>query len=159
MDSISFNLDIVGGAVGSLCEAYREIVRTNTAHGGGHWVNLLFDHETDAIQVRSPYTSGAALQIRVKRLAPLWVRVPSWVCQDQIKVTGATPVPGLVNGYLFIAEPPPWQQSAITIEFPLPQQDIVLRYKTRRIRARLRGDAVQQMENFGQDLTFFDPLG
>ena len=32
---IGFNLDIVGGAVASLCEAYREIARFD----GGHWID------------------------------------------------------------------------------------------------------------------------
>src|SRR6185503_15583783 len=50
---ISFNLDIVGGGVASLCEAYAEIARRT---GAGHRVNLLFDHETDALAVQSPYT-------------------------------------------------------------------------------------------------------
>ena len=50
---VSFNMDIVGGAVGSLCEVYREVTRFDQA---GHWVNLLFDHETAAIEVESPYT-------------------------------------------------------------------------------------------------------
>ena len=145
----------MGGAVGSLCEAFREIARTDA--GQGHRINLLFDHDTDAVSVRSPYTNGA-LQIRVKRPTPVLVRIPSWVSPDQIKVSGTSALPRLVNGYLFIAEPPPSQQSAIIIDFPLAQQEIVLRYKTRSIRARLGGDEVRQMENFGQDLTFFDPL-
>ena len=50
---IAFNMDIVGGAVASLCEAYRETTRFDAA---GHRVNLLFDHETDALKVESPYT-------------------------------------------------------------------------------------------------------
>ena len=152
MNDISFNLDIVGGAVGSLCEAYREVVCSD---GQRHRVNLLFDHVTDAIQVRSPYTNGA-LQIRVKRPAPVLIRLPSWVSPDQIKVTGATALPRLINGYLFVAEPP--AHGAFTIHFALARQELVLRYKTRRIHARLTGDAVQQMENFAQDLTFFDPI-
>jgi len=50
---VAFNLDIVGGTVGSLVEAYREATRFEST---GHWVNLLFDHATDAIEVKSPYT-------------------------------------------------------------------------------------------------------
>lgn len=151
MGHISFNLDIVGGAVGSLCEAFREVVRSNAQR---HQVNLLFDHETEALKVQSPYTNGT-LQIKVKRPAPLMIRIPPSVQADAIKVTGAVALPRLINGYLYIAEPP---QAAFTISFPLMQQELLLRYKTRRIRARLKGDQVQQMENFGADLTFFDPL-
>ena len=74
MPSVGFAMDIVGGSVGSLCEAYRETVRRDEA---GHWVNLLFDHETDDVRVESPYTHPA-LTVRVKRPGPLFVRVPLW---------------------------------------------------------------------------------
>ena len=48
-----FNTDVVGGTVGSLCEVLREMTRFDDT---GHWVNLLFDHETADIEVRSAYT-------------------------------------------------------------------------------------------------------
>ncbi len=150
-DVISFNLDIVGGAVGSLCEALREGVRFEPQR---HTINLLFDVDTMALSVQSPYKNGA-LQIKVKQPAPLMVRIPPWVQANEVKVSGAAALPRLVNGYLFIAEPP---RSEFTITLPLAQQELILRYKTRRVRTRLRGDQVQQMENFGQDLTFFDPF-
>ena len=51
-----FNTDVVGGTVGSLCEALREMTRFDEA---GHWVNLLFDHETPEIEVKSAYTHPA----------------------------------------------------------------------------------------------------
>lgn len=151
---ISFNMDIVGGVVGSLCEAYRAIVQTDPHC---HRVNLLFDHETDAIVVRSPYTSkSGALEITVKQPASLMVRLPQGVSVDQVKPAGvkAAALPRLVNGYLFFAEP----RGAFSIQFPLAEEEMVLRYKNRQIRARLVGDQVRQMENFGQNLTFFDPL-
>ncbi|MEA1951671.1 MAG: hypothetical protein U9N87_09815, partial [Planctomycetota bacterium] len=42
--NIGFNLDIVGGTVASLAEAYREVA---SYAPGTHRVNMLFDHETD----------------------------------------------------------------------------------------------------------------
>ena len=39
---VKFNLDIVGGGVDSLCEAYRGIVRSDKE---AHRVNMLFDYE------------------------------------------------------------------------------------------------------------------
>ena len=39
--SISFNMDIVGGTVASLCEAYRSIMRVDEK---GYWVNLRCSH-------------------------------------------------------------------------------------------------------------------
>jgi len=150
-DRISFNMDIVGGVVGSLCEVYRELTRFDRA---GHWVNLLFDHETDAIQVESPYTHRC-FRVRVKRPGPLFVRLPFWVDEQSLEVTGITSMPRRNNGYLLVAEPP--VDSPISIAFPLPVRDITLKHRTRDIRTRLRGDEVVAMDNFGADLTFFDP--
>ncbi len=152
-DYISFNMDIVGGTVGSLCEAYREVTRLDEA---GHWVNLLFDHETEAIKVESPYT-GSALRITVKQPAPLFVRLPPWVDSATLVPQGTDETPRFSNGYLFIAEPPVGQP--LTVKFPLAEQQITLKHRTRDIRVCLHGDEVTAMDNFGADLTFFDPIG
>lgn len=149
-EEISFNLDIVGGAVGSLCEAYRAAVRTDAR---GHFVNLLFDHETEAVRVQSPYPGGT-LRIHVKRPAPLWVRLPPWATGAGGPLSDRRALPRLVNGYVFFASPP----KRLTLNLPLRSEELVLRCKARQIRARLEGDQVRQMENFGTDLTFFDPL-
>ena len=154
MDSryVKFNLDIVGGTVGSLCE----VLRSATTHdAAGHHVNLLFDHETPDIVVESPYTHPA-LRVRVKRPAPLYVRIPPWVDLDSLRIDG---VPGQVlqtEGYTFIAEPP--VDKWITFQIPLVEHSTELRHRTRTIRTRMRGDAIAAMESFGADLTFFDPL-
>ncbi len=39
----------------------------------------------------------------------------------------------------------------------LPLRDTTLNHRTRDIRTRMRGDEVVAMDNFGADLTFFDP--
>jgi len=149
---IGFNLDVVGGAVGSLCEAYREVVRTD---GAGTWVNLLFDHETPWVQVESPYTHSA-LRVRAKKPGVLFVRIPSWVELGTLRVEGTDQPRRMTNGYLMIAQPP--VNRWITLAFPLVEREIVLKHRTHDIRARLRGDAVVAMDNFGMDLTFFDPI-
>jgi len=150
--SVHFCMDIVGGAVGSLCEACREICRSDQA---GHWVNLLFDHETPSLAVQSPYTHDC-LQVLVKRPGPLFVRIPSWADRKQITIQGTTETPRWSNGYLFLASLP--LNRWITIAFALPEREITLKHRTRQIRVRLRGDEVSAMENFGADLTFFPPL-
>ena len=149
---VKFNLDIVGGTVGSLCEALRAATTYNEA---GHHVNLLFDHQNSDIEVESPYTHPA-LRVRVKRPAPLYVRIPPWVDRDALRIDG---VPGQAlqtEGYAFIAEPPVGEW--ITFQFPLVEHNTELSHRTRTIRTRMRGDAVAAMESFGADLTFFDPL-
>jgi len=152
LPSISFNMDIVGGAVSSLCEAYRAVTRFDHA---GHWVNLLFDHETTTIKVESPYTHPA-LRIKIKRPGPLFVRLPAWVEIEMLTISGVAEAPHLANGYLFIAQPP--INRFISIAFPLSTQEITLAHRTREIRVRLRGDEVVAMDDFGADLTFFDPF-
>ena len=150
---VKFNMDIVGGAVGSLCEAYREATRLDET---GHRVNLLFDHETSTIAVESPYTHPS-LRVRVKKQAPLHLRVPPWAGSPLAKVQGAEVAGTYAGGYLLIARPP--VNRWVTLSFPLVEQEITLEHRTRRIRARLRGDQVMAMDSFGADLNFFEPLG
>ena len=154
MDSeiVSFNMDIVGGAVSSLCEAYREATRFD---GLSHYVNLLFDHETEVLNVQSPYTHDA-LAITVKRAGPLFVRIPAWVKPEYLSIQGGNQNPITTGAYLLFAQPPVGR--AITINFPLTEQEMALKHRTRAIRARLRGDEVVAMENFGADLTYFNCL-
>ena len=150
--NLSFNMDIVGGTVASLCEAYREVVRSEET---GHWVNLLFDHETEAVRVQSPYGNDG-LVVELKQAGPLFVRIPPWIEEAEIDVTGLDRTPIAGDDYLFIAEPPVGE--CIAIKFPLKEQELVLseRLHIQPIRVRLRGDAVMAMDNFGADLTFFD---
>ncbi len=149
-ENIVFNMDIVGGAVGSLCEVMREATRMDEA---GHWVNLFFDHETDVIQVQSPYTYDR-LYIKVKQPRPLFIRIPPWLDTDKLISGGVDDGMRKANGYWFIARPPVNQ--SIAIGFDLPEQTLVLKHHTRNIRVRMRGNEVIAMENFGTDFTFFE---
>lgn len=149
---ISFNMDIVGGSVGSLCEVYREAVETTPA---GHYVHLHFDHETEAVEIESPYTHRH-MRVRAKRPGPLFVRLPSWVAEDAVSADGLDDPPRLHNGYLVLSQPP--VNRWITIRFELAERDIVLSHRTREIKVRLRGDSVAAMSNFGAELTFFPAL-
>ena len=149
---ISFNMDIVGGAVASLSEVQRQAVESDQA---GHWLHLLFDRETEAVEVESPYTHPH-LRVRVKRPGPLFVRIPDWVKPETVELTGIESGPGWSNGYLVIGRPPLGR--SIEIRFDLAEQQIALKHRTREIAVRLRGDSVAAMSNFGAELTFFPPL-
>ena len=151
--NLSFNLDIVGGAVGSLCEAYREVLRSGPV---GHWVNLLFDHETSGVLIQSPYTHDC-LRVVLPRSGPLFVRIPPWLNRDEVNVGGNSTLPIWSNGYLFFSEVPAGQ--AIELRFQLKETHITLteRLHIHPIRVKMRGDAVAAMDNFDADLTFFDP--
>ena len=151
LDLVKFNLDIVGGGVDSLCEAYREIVRSDE---GSHRVNMLFDYENDNVAIESPYTHEH-LRIKTKQPGSLFVRIPSWLDNDSVTVDGNVVSPQINNGYLEINQPR--LNDWIKIKFNLPQRELILEHACRNIHVRLRGDAVVAMENFGADHTFFDP--
>ncbi len=150
--NLSFNMDVVGGVVGSLCEAYREVARFEST---GHWVNLLFDCETSAIRVWSPYTHDC-LRIEPLQSGPLFVRIPPWLTRDEVNVKGGKTPPVWTNGYLFFGKVAAGQ--IIELHFPLKEEQIILseRLHIHPIRVRLEGDAVAGMDNFGADLTFFE---
>lgn len=150
--SISFNMDIVGGTVASLCEVIREAARFDDR---GHWVNLLLDQQTDALSVQSPYPTGE-LRITLKRPARLHVRIPPWVDRNRLKVSSAPQPLKFENDYLVLTDVPLGRP--VSLRFDLPRQDILLKHRTRDIRARLCGDEVVAMDNFGAELTFFDPI-
>ena len=136
----------------SLCEAYRDATRHDAT---GHWVNLLFDHRTEAIEVESPYPGGV-LGVTLKRPGPLFVRVPAWADVASVAVQGAAASRPRMGRHLVVADPPVGRR--ITFALDPPVNETVLRHRTRDIRVRLRGDAVESMDNFGQDLTFFDSI-
>ena len=62
---VSFNMDIVGGAVASLVEAWRKI--TEYGDADGLHINLLFDYEDPAVRIESPYTHDQLLRITPKQ--------------------------------------------------------------------------------------------
>ena len=148
---IGFNIDIVGGSVGSLAAAYKAVVRSD---GAGHWVDMLFDCETEALAVQSPYTHPR-LAVKVKRPGVLHVRLPPWLDGERFNVEGAEH-PVLRDGYAVIENPP--VGSWIGFAFDLPVHEMTLTWRDSTIRARLRGDEVVAMDNFGTDLTFFPPF-
>ena len=146
-----FNTDIVGDIVPALCRALTDVTRFDSQ---GHQVNLLFDHNTENIEVRSPYTNDA-LVLTLKRVAPVRIRVPSWLSRADIEVAGGRALPQLVNGYLYIEKP---LTRTITVRFPLTTRTLERTYRGKAVRVRLVGDEVLQMDNFGCEATFFDPI-
>ena len=150
---ISFNMDIVGGVVGSLCEAYRQIALFDHL---GHQVNMLFDHETPDICVESPYTHNA-LKITLRRPGPLFVRMPKWVDRDKLQISDVPRGPLWTGNRLYFPQLP--EGFAVTIKLMLPMRTITMtRNHLKAIRVRLEGDRVLGMDNHGADFTFFDAL-
>lgn len=150
--SISFNMDIVGGAVGSLCEVWRA---ATTFDDTGHRVNLMFDRETDAISVKSAYPHGT-LRLEVRKPAPTTIRLPGWVAQQDVALEGLGSKPTFDTHFLVITKPPVGKP--ILVRMPMRTSEIDLNHHAHRIKVRLKGDSVVAMENFGMPLTWFDPL-
>ncbi len=151
LERVSFNMDIVGGVVGTLCEALREGVM---ADADGVRVNLLLDQDTPDARVDAGDSPGR-VSITTRRDGPLWVRLPEWAYRDSLQVTG-TADHRVLGDYLFVAKPSPG--GSISLEYPAPRTEVTLAHRTRNIRTILEGDAVVAMDNFGADLTFFDPI-
>jgi hypothetical protein len=151
-DGISFNMDIVGGAVGSLCEAWRSATKFDES---GHRVNLWMDRENSEIKIQSPYNDGT-LRLELRKPGALAIRLPDWVSLDEIRSDIIKPPHQLQNGYLIIDKPP--IETEIRLRVPLRQSRINMRHRTHTIAVALAGDSVTGMENFGAPLTYFDPL-
>jgi hypothetical protein len=151
LERVSFNMDIVGGAVASLCEVLREAAMT-TAHG--HAVNLMFDHLSESLRVEAN-SDGAGVTAIPLKPGPLRIRLPLWVDQSELKVESSTRH-RVLDSYVLIAEP--CVGEAVKVSYPLADSELVLHHRTRDIRARLRGDTVVSMDDFGAELTFFPPI-
>jgi hypothetical protein len=148
-DNILFGGDVGGHVITSLSEAF---LHATEYDGKQHKVNLLFDHRTSDIEVKSPYTHDG-LRISPKRPGNILVRLPSWTKANEVKIRGGKVLHDIKNGYLNIGP----NAAEIVIDFPLAKRELELIYRDEKIRMRLLGDQVLQMDNFGANLTFFDP--
>ena len=111
----------------------------------------IFIFVPDAIAVQSNVTHDQ-LRVTLKKPGPLWIRIPSWADRGEIQVEDGR----FIGSHLFIADRR--IGDPIVLGYQLPTREIVLRHRTREIRVRLKGDSVVAMDNFGADLTFFDPI-
>lgn len=150
LEPIMFHMDVVGGVVSSLCKAYENVVRLD---GETRRVELLFSHEAHGVRIGSPYENGGTLTLKATEPGRVAVRIPPWLAPGDLRADGANAT--VEAGYLTIADPPVGRE--LRIAFPLPEHTVTLRHRTHDIRTRLRGDEVMAMENFGADLTFFEP--
>ncbi len=154
-DSIGFYLDVVGSVTGSVCAALEAAVVSDHT---GHHLNLLFDHDGPSLRVTA-LTAPEGLEVLVKRPGPLWVRLPPWVTPAAVTLVGFDPAAAVwLPGYLFLARPP--VGSPIRLLYALPDITLTLsaRVHAHPMRVQLHGDRVVAMDNYGTDLTFFDPI-
>lgn len=143
---ISFNMDIVGGGVASLCEVYGACTRLEN---GIHHVDMFFDSRTEAMQVISPY-EDEVLRIVPYVAGPIFIRLPSWA--DGTVYQG-NPRWEVLEDRLYIPRAEAGRE--IAIPFPLTEREVTLHHSTLTLKARLKGDRVLCMENPGTEFTFF----
>ncbi len=151
-NEVTPSIDIVGGATASLCAAQREVAVTS---GGVTRINMLFDVESDAVRVESPYT-GADLGITPKVDGDIAVRVPSWADVDAMTVNGQLAGRLMDDRRLTLRRPRVGER--VKIGLPLPERNLTIRHQDHDIGARLRGDAVVAMDDLGAGLAYFAPL-
>lgn len=151
---ISFNMDIVGGAVDSLCAALAQAVETR---GTETRVHFLFDCDTPDVTVTSPYPGGT-LMVRAKRPATVFVRVPEGTDLNATRISGPRPAaaPDAAGDYLLIGDLAEGQEASVRFAFRTEERP--LRFRDRQIRTRWSGESVGAMENFGAPLAFFEPF-
>ena len=149
-DRISFNMDIVGGTVGSLCEVVRNIVLEYDSH---YQVNLFFNSSKKMVGPDLFINDmGNNVKLKVVKPKDIWVRIPSWATNLPIEVTGTV---GHVidDEFIKISETKPDQE--VDIKFQLQRREIILNHRKRKINVTLMGDNVETMDNFGANCTFF----
>lgn len=145
-------MNIVGGAVGSLCEAYLDAVMSTPS---GQRVNLLLEHRMGTVAVeRLPV--GVGVRVTVNSCGALWVRIPPWAAHIDVSVKSLEGRWRLDGDYVFMYEPPVGQP--VSVRYPEEKSEIFLRPRTRDICIRLSGDWVTAIQNFGMDQTLFDPV-
>ena len=152
---ISFNLDIVGGGVASLCEAYRDKV---TMDGSLISVNLHFDHEGEEVRVKSPYTNDDVMEIELKRKSLLRVRLSDWVQREELEITvNGKRAEGFFSGdWLYLSD---FDKNS-TVKIKMPMKTVTTDYEFRSdiFTFRWRGDSVEGAKNTNPRLCFFEGI-
>lgn len=114
-DYHSYNTDLVGGAVQSLCEALSAIF---TADQAGLHINLWFSKETELLSLRSRLPEEGRLTIALRQARPLFVRVPPWLDRAalQLRVNGQSRAPLFHRHEIFIPDLAPGDE--VELSFP-----------------------------------------
>lgn len=148
---ISFNWDIVGGAVGGLCEAYRSIV---TKKDGFINVNLLFDYKDDDIEISSPYDSGTMKVSMKKNVDCVKIRLSSAFDVEKIYTDSCE---YLIDGdFLYLLKPKCGTKVEIVLQMKERDEEYHFRYRV--IKMRWRGESVIAAESAGKRLCYFKEM-
>lgn len=110
----SYNTDLIGGALQSLAQAYRQIVSHDSA--GAH-VNMLFTCDSPWLTVKSSLPEAGRLDIRMLKAEPLWVRMGDMAGRGDVEVR--------VNGVLRTAE---WAGSELVVRSTTPDATVSITF-------------------------------
>ena len=152
---VAFHLDIVGGGVASLCEAYRDKV---TVDGSLISVNLHFDHEGDDVRIKSPYTNDDVMEIELKRKCLLRVRLSDWVEREALVITvnGERAKRVFSGDWLYLSGLD--ESSLVKIKMPMKTATTDYEFRSDIFTFRWRGDAVDGASNLNSRLCFFEGI-
>lgn len=145
--AISFNWDIVGGAVGGLCEAVRgAVTRQDTLVS----INLLFDRETEDVSFFSPYGREDTAVLRVKRAGlSARVRIPGGASAWQTNI----PDTYADGEWLYIGALPPGKACKIHFDFSGRKEQ--WRFRDQEYSVTWRGEEIVSCTSAGKRLCFF----
>lgn len=141
---IAFNWDIVGGAVGSLCEVFRDKV---TKSGPLVSINLHFDHKDDYVEVKSPYTNNDVMEIKLKYNCLIRIRLSDWVNKDKLSVTVNNKRTRAVFSGDWLYLPNLRVNSVVKVKIPMKTTTINYNFRSDAFSLRWRGDAVDGASN------------
>ncbi|MSP13428.1 MAG: hypothetical protein EXR62_10800 [Chloroflexi bacterium] len=138
-DFHSYNTDLTGGALQGICESWAAIFSEDQT---GVRVNLLLNKESESLSLRSYLPNEGRLEIHMHKNRHLWVRLPSWLKTEKIRlrVDRETAPLQLQAPYLFL--PALKAGTAIEITFPLARQSMTEQVIDRSFQVEWLGDTV-----------------
>lgn len=150
---VSFNWDIVGGAVGGMCEAWRSMVEEK---GRILSVNMLFSYEDEHIAIKDPYLNQDVVSLMPKHdCDAIRMRVsPNFEVE---KVEGCAAY-SLYQNWLYLWKP----KGDEMIRVHLKMEERVQTYRFRDLhtfQVRWHGQRITGMSSAGKRLCYFPELG
>ena len=152
---VSFNWDIVGGGVSSLCWAYRNII---TWENGILSVNLLFDYENKEISFKNPYSHNGTMEIKLKEKKILRILLPeSTDWKSVLEELGKNGVSASRHGsWLYIYNGCYGKNTTVKIEFPKKKRHFC--FRKNEFDAVFQGNRIIAMNAQGKRLCFFKEI-
>lgn len=152
---ISFNWDIVGGGVSSLCWAYRHIV---SEVNGILSVNLQFDYEDERIGYKNPYGNQGNMEVCLKRESPVRILLPKsakWEeLEQELEKQG---ISYLVHGswlYLYGL----FGKGTVILPVVFKEEKQKYTFRKNQLDVQFCGNRIVGMNSFGKRLCFFKEI-